>query len=88
MEVIFFILAITLVFLIINLRNSVNAKFDTLQQKIDSLSNELKNARKEQLLPPRPEKKSLLEEEIIAHNVPPVQPVEVKAKEGSASSGN
>lgn len=81
MEVTFFILAVVLLFLILNLRNSISAKFDSLQQKIDSLSDELRKAHKEPLSPQKPEKKTFVEEEIFLHKAPAVQPLKEKDEE-------
>lgn len=81
MEAVFFLLAITLLLLIIKLRNSVTARFDILQEKLDNLSEELKSVRKDQLIPQKPQKKSLVEEEIFLHKAPAVQPLEETAKE-------
>lgn len=42
MEVIIFILCVIIVLLMVNIRNSLNGKYDLLQQRIEALSNELK----------------------------------------------
>ena len=81
MEVIFSILAIIVLLLIVNLKNSITAKFNILQQKIDALLDELKRSRKEQLPLQEAEKKSILEEEIFPHSAPTIRPAVEKEKE-------
>lgn len=81
MEAIFFILAVTVLLLILNLKNSLSAKFNLLQQKIDDLSNEFKKSQKGQLPLQKSEKKSILEEEIFPHTIPSNRPIPEKEKE-------
>ncbi len=78
MEVIFFLLAITLIVLILNLRNSLSARFDALQQKIDIISAELKKARIEQGAVQKSAKQS--DGEIIPTTIPASRPVIAKEK--------
>lgn len=82
MEVIFFILAITVLVLIINVRNSITAKFNLLQQKMDDLSKELKKYRKGQPPLQKSEQKSILEEDVFPHTIPSMRPSVEKEKDG------
>jgi len=72
MEVFFLlVLAVLILWLVIkNLKESLNSKFDVLQQKIELLTEELKKARREQQPIQKGEKKSIIEEQILPHVIP------------------
>lgn len=75
MEFIFLLLAVIILFLIVNIRNSVSTRFNAIQQKLDELSLEVKKSRSEATTAPAREKKSFLGEEIFDKPVPAKQPV-------------
>ncbi len=81
MEFIFLLLAVTILFLIVNIRNSVSTRFNAIQQKLDELSLEVKKSRSETTTPPAREKRSVLGEEIFDKPILAKQPAIEKIKE-------
>ena len=81
MEFVFFILAVIILLLIVGIRNSITAKFNALQEKLDQLSIELKKSRSEPVSSPRQEKKSILEGDIFEKPIAASQPIVEKKRE-------
>ena len=75
MEFILFILAVIILVLIVGIRNSVTSRFNTIQEKLDELSTELKKTRSESRIVSFLEKKTILTEEIFDKTITASQPV-------------
>ncbi len=76
MEAILFILAIIIIFLMISIRNSLTAKFDVIQKRLEEISTELTKARFSQPTAPTiPPVSKAKEEAIVAAAKPTAIPV-------------
>jgi low affinity Fe/Cu permease len=81
MEFLLFILAVIILVLILSIRNSVTSRLNAIQEKLDQLSIEIKNSRKESSTSPGLEKKSILTGQVFQKTVPASQPVAEKKQE-------
>lgn len=70
MDVLLFILVVTILLLILNIKNSVTTRLNSLQQKIDALTKELGQSAETRNLTIAAKKKGIVESEIFPEAVP------------------
>lgn len=76
-----FLLAVIFVALILNVKSTVNAHFNTLQKTIEDLREELRKLQRQQPpAPPAQPARSVLEDIIVSHTTPVQKPVPVPEK--------
>ena len=81
MEVILYILVITILILLISLKNNLFNKLAELQQKIDDLTAELKKAGSKEPILSQPERKPVVEAPSIRQQAAAVKPTMITEKE-------
>jgi uncharacterized membrane protein len=76
-----FLLAVILVALILNVKSTVNGRFNILQKTIEDLREELRKLQRQQPVPPATSTRSVLEDIVAPHSTPVPKPLPEKKEE-------